>query len=103
MAHAAAEGIMERGKARRGEKTILDALIPAVEAIEQSVKEAKDMSGIFESAYMAALQGAESTKQMKSVHGRAGWYGDKSIGNQDPGAAACMLVFKAIAQHFNKI
>jgi phosphoenolpyruvate---glycerone phosphotransferase subunit DhaL len=102
MGHAAVEGIMKRGKAQRGEKTALDALIPAVEAIEQNVNDGKEISEVFKSAYLAALQGSESTKHMKSIHGRAGWYGEKSIGKEDPGAVACMLVFKSISEYFDQ-
>jgi phosphoenolpyruvate---glycerone phosphotransferase subunit DhaL len=103
MGHAAVEGIKQRGKAQLGEKTILDALIPAVASLEQGVSENKPLSKAFEDSYATALAGVEATRQMKSVHGRAAWYGEKSIGSQDPGATACMLVFKGIVHFFDKI
>lgn len=102
MGYAAVDGIKQRGKAERGEKTILDSLIPAVESIERNLAQNKEIYLVFRDAYSAALNGAEATKQMKSVHGRAGWYGEKSVGKQDPGATACMLVFKALSYWFDK-
>jgi phosphoenolpyruvate---glycerone phosphotransferase subunit DhaL len=102
MGQSAIEGIKQRGKAAKGEKTILDSLIPAVEAIENSISEGGNIKEIISIAYSAALKGVESTKEMKSVHGRASWYGEQSIGKQDPGATACMLVFKGMLNWVEK-
>lgn len=100
MGRAAVNGVMERGKAKVGEKTMLDAFDPAVKALEKAVEENEDLKVAFEKAYEAAKQGVENTKQIKSVHGRAAYYGEKSLGRPDSGAVAVMFIFKGIAQSF---
>lgn len=100
MGRAAVNGVMERGKAKIGEKTMLDSLDPAVRALEKAAEENKDLKVAFENAYEAAKQGVENTKQIKSVHGRAAYYGEKSLGRPDSGAVAVMFIFKGIAQSF---
>jgi dihydroxyacetone kinase-like protein len=94
-------GIEQRGKAKRGDKTLLDALYPALEASEVAVSEGKSLRAIVEAAYSGSKTGVESTKQMKSTWGKAAVYGDKSIGKQDPGATAVMYVFEGIVNYFN--
>jgi phosphoenolpyruvate---glycerone phosphotransferase subunit DhaL len=96
MGEAAVEGIKQRGKAEEGEKTILDSIVPAVNALKGELKPEYSLESAFENAYHVSLNGAESTKNMISKHGRAAWYGEKSIGRLDPGATAGMLIFKAI-------
>jgi len=96
MGSAAYKGIMQRGGAKPGEKTILDSVVPAVNAIENAVNNGKTMEEIFKSAYEAAEKGVEDSKMLKSVHGRAGYFSEASIGKQDAGATAGMLVFKGI-------
>jgi dihydroxyacetone kinase-like protein len=97
MAAASIEGIMDRGKAKVGDKTILDALVPAVDALKKAIKEeGQSLASACESAYQAAQSGFESTKGMVSQHGRAHYYGEKSRGKYDPGAAVAVLVSKAI-------
>ncbi len=88
--------IMEKAGSKRGEKTILDSLCPALDALKGSAGEsAKER---FEKAAQAAAAGSESTKQMRSVHGRAAYYGDKSIGILDGGSVVGKLIFEGIAQ-----
>lgn len=84
--NAALNGMMERGKSKRGNKTILDSLFPALDALIESRNGGKNLQEAFNVAYKASREGAENTKIMKSVHGRAAFYGDKSIGNIDGGA-----------------
>ncbi|MFL0167045.1 dihydroxyacetone kinase subunit DhaL [Candidatus Clostridium helianthi] len=100
MGRASVNGVMERGKAKIGQKTMLDSLNPAVEALERAVHENLELKKAFEIAYEAAKVGAENTKTIKSVHGRAAYYGEKSVGKPDSGATAVMFIFKGIFQSF---
>jgi dihydroxyacetone kinase-like protein len=85
-------GIMERGKARPGEKTIIDALKPAADTLIQFSGEvpAKALSA----ALLAAEKGLESTKNMIAQHGRIAYYKEQSKGQEDPGAAAGVILIK---------
>jgi len=100
MGRAAVNGVMERGKAKIGHKTMLDALNPAVESLENSAQVGIAIKEAFEKSYEAAKNGVENTKTMKSVHGRAAYYGDKSLGRPDSGAVAVMFIFKGILKSF---
>lgn len=100
MGRAAVKGVIERGKTKVGNKTMLDALHPAVEALANSLDEDKTLSEAFEKAYEAAQNGVENTKNLKPVHGRAAYYQEKSLGTPDPGAVAMMFIFKGIKQSF---
>ena len=86
--------IMEKAGSRPGEKTILDALCPAVAAMqgEDNAHEA------FCAAARAAAEGSESTRGMRAVHGRAAYYGDKSVGLLDGGSVVGRLLFEALAE-----
>lgn len=103
MGEASINGIKMRGKAELGDKTILDSLIPAVSAIRENIAPGIPLEIIFKKAYMAALEGVENTKNMKARHGRAGWYGEKSIGHQDPGATVGMLIMKAVCIYIESV
>ncbi len=89
--------IMDKAKSKPGEKTILDALYPAVEALKAHANE--DAKTAFAAAAKAAAEGSESTKQMRSVHGRAAYYGDKSIGMIDGGSVVGKLLFEGISNY----
>lgn len=91
------ENVMTKAKSKPGEKTILDALFPAVEALEAHA--AKGSASAFAAAAQAAAEGAEKTKEMRSVHGRAAYYGDKSIGMVDGGAVAGRILFDALRDY----
>lgn len=93
------EGIMERGKAKPSEKTIIDSLYPAFEALKLASESNKSLKEGFSQAYEAAKGGVEDTKEMLPKHGRAVWYGEKSIGKKDPGAVAGMLLIKAFYEY----
>lgn len=99
LVNAFVEGIMARGKAKPGEKTIVDSLYPAARALEQGVKDDKSLKEGLVAAYEAALKGVEETTTMISQHGRAAYYQGKSLGKQDPGATVGMLVLKAFADY----
>ena len=94
--------IIITGKAGCGEKTLVDSLYPAAKALEDSLKENKNYEDSFKAAYEEAKKGSQSTKEMLSMHGRAKWFSEKSIGNEDPGAAAGVLFVKAFYDFFKR-
>lgn len=89
---AAYEGIATRGKAALGERTLLDALHPASEAL----KSASDLQSGLNAAAVAARAGATATALMAPKHGRAGWIGERAQGNEDAGATVIAVVFEAL-------
>lgn len=88
-------GVRNMTKAKVGDKTMMDALIPAVEAM-QTVPNA-DLSAIFDAAAQAADQGRESTKDLTAKLGRAHNLGERSIGHYDAGATSQAIIFQAFA------
>ena len=96
MLEAAVGGIKERGKATRGEKTILDALEPATEAFAQAREDGKTMLECLEAAQNAAAAGVEYTKTIIATKGRASYLGERSIGHQDPGATSTTLMLQTL-------
>ena len=89
---AAFDGISARGKAALGERTLLDALHPAIEALNS----AKDLKSGLSQAAIAARSGATATANMMPKHGRAGWIGERAKGNEDAGANVVAVVFEAL-------
>ncbi len=85
-------GIMERGKAKPGEKTIVDVLKPAADTLSEHG--AEDIALALQKALQAAEQGLESTKEMIAQHGRIAYYKEKSKGHEDPGATAGVILLK---------
>ena len=94
--------IIITGKAKPGEKTLVDSLYPAAESLKESLIKNKNLKDSFKEAYEKAKIGFESTKNLTSKYGRAKWYGEKSIGLEDPGAAAGMLFVKAFYDYFKE-
>ena len=92
---AGLNNIMEKGKSKPGEKTIIDSLYPAIIAIKENV----DKDNVFELAYEAAKEGSQKTKEMKSVHGRAAYYSEKSLGILDGGSVVGQLIFEGILNY----
>lgn len=88
--------VRQQTKAQRGDKTMMDALIPAVEAIEASTSD--DIKEILTAGATAALKGAEDTIPMKANFGRARNYGERSIGYADSGATSWSCMFAAFAE-----
>lgn len=88
--------VQQQTQAKRGDKTMMDALIPAVEAIEACASD--DMKDILTAGAEAALKGAEETVQMKANFGRARNYGERSIGYADSGATSWSCMFAAFAE-----
>jgi dihydroxyacetone kinase-like protein len=90
----AAEGVQARGKAQLGDKTMLDAMLPAVAALEQ----ATDLGAGLRSAADAAQQGMLATTPLVARRGRASYLGERSAGHQDPGATSTYYLFESAAQ-----
>jgi len=90
------DSIKEKGKADVGDKTILDALVPARLSLESSVNKKASAEQALEHAYLAASEGAEKTKAIQATHGRSRWLGERTIGSVDPGAVFIGLFFKTI-------
>ena len=91
---AGIQNIMNKAGSKPGEKTILDSLCPASDAMQK----ASDIKQGLKLAAKAAAEGSESTKNMRSVHGRAAYYGEKSIGMLDGGSVVGKLIFEALAE-----
>ncbi|MCD7975681.1 MAG: DAK2 domain-containing protein [Tannerellaceae bacterium] len=90
------ENVQKQTQAKKGDKTMMDALIPAVEAMQ--VSSTDDIGELLEEAAKAAQQGAEETVQMKANFGRARNYGERSVGYADSGATSWSCMFAAFAQ-----
>ncbi len=97
---AAIGGIMKRGKAVAGQKTILDSLCPALKALEEGLAAAgSNEKKLIESVMQAAEKGAESTRNMKPGIGRARWFAERSRGEIDPGAVSGCLLIKTVGDY----
>lgn len=94
---AAIEGIMQRGRSTKGEKTMLDSMIPAKEAMESKWNETQDARAALAAAVAAAWEGVEYTKTIAATKGRASYIGERSIGHQDPGATSFTMVLEIVA------
>ena len=100
MLRAAAEGITARGKAVLGEKTLLDALIPATDTIEAAVAGGASAPDIARAAATTTREAAEATKPMEAKRGRASYTGERSIGSVDAGAMALAIIAERIAENW---
>jgi len=94
--------IMERAKSKAGDKTILDSLLPGVETLKAKIDAGESGAAALLAAAGAAEAGSEATRAMKSVHGRAAYYGDKSIGIIDGGSVVGKLIFESLASWAGK-
>ena len=94
---AGVDGIQQRGKAALGDKTMLDALLPAVEAMRGALEAGNDLAEIVERGAAAAEAGVQATKTMQARKGRGSSLGERSVGHQDPGATGAHLLLKAAA------
>lgn len=96
---AALEGIKQRGKAEAGDKTMVDAWTPAVEAARAALADGKPLGEILRAAATAAEQGMQSATPLIARKGRASYLGERSAGHQDPGATSSALLFATLARH----
>ena len=95
---AGVEGIQQRGKAALGDKTMLDALLPAVDAMRNALAAGSSLADILASGAAAAEAGMRATINMQARKGRGSYLGERSVGHQDPGATAAYLLFKAAVE-----
>ena len=94
--HAADQGIQARGKAKPGDKTIIDALHPAAETFAASIEKGDSLATAGQMAVNAAAAGRDSVTPLRSKVGRAGWVGERTEGKVDPGCAMAVLVLEAL-------
>ncbi|TMD01515.1 MAG: dihydroxyacetone kinase subunit L [Chloroflexi bacterium] len=91
-------GIVARGKANPGEKTMVDALTPAVNAAKQALAEGVTAKELALRATQAAEEGMKATVPLLATKGRASYLGERSIGHQDPGATSSWLILRSLAE-----
>ncbi|WP_166356017.1 dihydroxyacetone kinase subunit DhaL [Phytoactinopolyspora limicola] len=91
-------GIEELGGALHGDKTMVDALAPAVAAFQTSASATLDLHAAGQAAVAAAEAGLAATVPMQARKGRASYLGERSIGHEDPGAASTVLILRALAE-----
>ncbi|HEX6552800.1 MAG TPA: dihydroxyacetone kinase subunit DhaL [Ktedonobacteraceae bacterium] len=91
-------GIVARGKANPGEKTMVDALTPAVNAAKQALAEGVTAKELAQRAAQAAEEGMKATVPLLATKGRASYLGERSIGHQDPGATSSWLILRSLAE-----
>jgi dihydroxyacetone kinase-like protein len=97
MFDSALSGVAQRGRAAPGDKTMLDALAPAVAAMQAALADECEMREMLQRAVVAAEMGMKATIPLQARKGRASYLGERSIGHQDPGATSMWLLFKAAA------
>jgi dihydroxyacetone kinase-like protein len=95
--HAGLAGIVERGKADLGDKTMVDALSPALDAMDVVIENGGDLGSAVAAARDAAAAGRDATVPLVARKGRASYLGERSPGHMDPGAASMSLLFDALA------
>jgi phosphoenolpyruvate---glycerone phosphotransferase subunit DhaL len=93
---AALEEIQRLGAAQTGDKTIVDALVPAIDAFERALRSGQDLVGAAGRARAAAEDGMRATVPLQARKGRASYLGPRSVGHQDPGATSTALLFTAL-------
>jgi dihydroxyacetone kinase-like protein len=94
---AGVEGIQQRGKAALGDKTMLDALLPGVDAMRGALEAGSDLTEILERGAAAAEAGMRATVTMQARKGRGSYLGERSVGHQDAGATGAHLLLKSAA------
>lgn len=92
------DGIKQRGQADLGDKTLLDSLVPAIDALEAALEAGQPAGEAVRSAAAAAREAAEATKGMIAKRGRASYSGERSIESVDAGAMGVAVMFEAVAQ-----
>ena len=95
---AAVDGVVQRGKANLGDKTMLDAVAPAANALRQAVVNGASTQEALEQAVAAAEQGMKDTIGLVAKKGRGSYLGDRSANHQDPGATSAYLILKTLLE-----
>ncbi|MBO0777748.1 MAG: DAK2 domain-containing protein, partial [Ktedonobacteraceae bacterium] len=98
MLEAFLNGVIARGKATPGEKTMIDALTPALEAARNAARDGATLAEVTMQASQAAEAGMKATIPMQATKGRASYLGERSVGHQDPGATSSWLILRALAE-----
>ena len=98
---AARDGVVARGKAEPGDKTMVDALTPAVTAAKDAAADGADVAKVLAAAADAATAGAAATTPLQARKGRASYLGERSIGHPDPGATSTGYLLQALAASAN--
>ncbi len=91
-------GIVARGKAQPGEKTMVDALTPALAAAKQALNEGLPLKELSSRATQAAEEGMKATIPLLATKGRASYLGERSVGHQDPGATSSWLILRSLTE-----
>lgn len=94
---AGRDGVVARGKAELGDKTMVDALTPAVDAAQQAATDGGDVSAVLTAAADAAASAAAATAPLQARKGRASYLGERSIGHVDPGSQSTAYLLRALA------
>lgn len=98
---AAVDGIIQRGKANLGDKTMLDALSPASDAFKLAIANGASTQEALQQAVAATEQGMKNTTPLVAKKGRASYLGDRSANHQDPGATSAYLILKTLLETLN--
>lgn len=93
---AAVEAVKQRGKATVEEATMLDAMVPALDAMKQAAANGMDSHGVLEAGCKASWAGAEHTKDLVATKGRASYVGERGLGHQDPGATSFSFMLETV-------
>jgi phosphoenolpyruvate---glycerone phosphotransferase subunit DhaL len=94
------QGVIKRGKAEPGDKTMIDALLPALDALRSALKDGESMAAALERSAAAAEDGMKATIPLVARKGRASYLGERSAGHQDPGATSSYLLLKTAVESF---
>jgi len=100
---AALNGVIMRGKAEPGDKTMVDALTPAVNALKQALEENQPINKALAMSAEAAKKGMEATTPLVARKGRASYLGERSAGHQDPGATSSFMILNAAAEEWKNV
>jgi dihydroxyacetone kinase-like protein len=95
---AGLDGVVARGKAEVGDKTMLDAMAPALDAFDAEVASGADATAAASAASSAAAMGRDATEPLVARKGRASYLGERSAGHLDPGAASTAYLFEALSE-----
>ncbi|WP_411721044.1 dihydroxyacetone kinase subunit DhaL [Mycetocola sp.] len=102
MLRAAADGIMKRGNANLGDKTLLDALVPATDELERQIAAGADAAECRAAFARTARECADATRKLEAKRGRASYSGERSIGSPDAGAVAVAIIIEHIIAGWDK-
>jgi phosphoenolpyruvate---glycerone phosphotransferase subunit DhaL len=97
---AGVEGVVQRGRAEAGDKTMFDALAPALDALDAALASGSGLAAGLADATVAAEEGRDATESMVARKGRASYLGQRSVGHVDPGATSAAMLIAAAASAF---